>query len=159
VRFQNTYEVHTDGGDITFGVGVIGKTQQQARLSDTGVTDEEKLEQVVVSIAMVRYCRRVEWRGAGSRGPLRKQGSDTEVLWTFGYCQSNGSPTRGSHIGGDGAVEGEHVVGGEVVVLRCGWKAYHSGFMMKRGRVRPVGTRRPKDRKNKLARTKEIKQV
>lgn len=49
--------------------------------------------------------------------------------------------------------------GRKVVVLRCGWKAYHSGFMMKRGRVRPVGTRRPRDRKNKLARTKEIKQV
>ena len=44
-----TYEVDTDGGDVRLGVGVVGKSQQQARLSNTGVTDEEELEEVVVS--------------------------------------------------------------------------------------------------------------
>ncbi len=44
-----TYKVDTDGGDVGFRVGVVGETQQQARLSYTGVTDEEELEEVVVS--------------------------------------------------------------------------------------------------------------
>ena len=36
-----SYEVDTNGGDVGLGVGVIGETQQQARLSDTRVSDEE----------------------------------------------------------------------------------------------------------------------
>lgn len=50
---STTYEVHTDCGDVTFSVGIIGETKQQARLSYTGVTDEEKLEKIIVSM-MVR---------------------------------------------------------------------------------------------------------
>jgi len=46
-----TYEVDTDGRDIRLGIGVIGESQKKARLSDTGITDEEELEEVVVSIA------------------------------------------------------------------------------------------------------------
>jgi hypothetical protein len=49
-----TYEVNTDCGNVTFGVGIIGETKQQTRLSNTGVTDEEKLEKVIVSISTVR---------------------------------------------------------------------------------------------------------
>lgn len=48
-----TYEVDTDGRDVALGVGVVGEPKEQAGLSDTGVTDEQKLEQVVVSV-MVR---------------------------------------------------------------------------------------------------------
>ena len=44
-----TYEIDPNGGDVGFGVGVIGEPQQEARLSDAGVTDEQKLEEVVVS--------------------------------------------------------------------------------------------------------------
>lgn len=52
-----TYEVHTDGGDVGLGVGVVGETKEQAGLSDTGVTDEEELEEVVVSDCIVsRVC-------------------------------------------------------------------------------------------------------
>lgn len=50
---MNTYEVHTDSGDVTFCIGIIGKTQQQARLPNTGVPDEEQLEQIVVSVMVV----------------------------------------------------------------------------------------------------------
>jgi hypothetical protein len=53
-QIPKTYEVNTDRRDVAFGVGIIGKTKQQARLSNTGVTDEEQLEKVVVSISMVR---------------------------------------------------------------------------------------------------------
>ncbi len=45
----SAYEIDTDGGDVGLGVGVIGETQQQARLSNTGISDEEELEEVVVS--------------------------------------------------------------------------------------------------------------
>ena len=44
-----TYEIDTDSRNVGFGVGVIGETKQQARLSYTRVTDEEELEEVVVS--------------------------------------------------------------------------------------------------------------
>jgi hypothetical protein len=43
-----TYEINSNGGDVRLGVGVVGESQQKARLSNTGITDEEKLEQVVV---------------------------------------------------------------------------------------------------------------
>lgn len=45
-----TYKVNTDSRNIGFRVGVVGETKEQARLSDTGISDEEKLEEVVVSI-------------------------------------------------------------------------------------------------------------
>lgn len=48
-RDDKTYEVDTNGRDIRFGVCVIGESQQQARLSNTRVTDKQKLEEVVVS--------------------------------------------------------------------------------------------------------------
>lgn len=47
-----TYKVNTDSRDVAFRVGVIGKTKQKARLSNTGVPDEEKLEEIVVSISV-----------------------------------------------------------------------------------------------------------
>jgi hypothetical protein len=42
-------EVNTDGGDVGLGVGVVGESKEKTRLSDTGVSDEEELEEVVVS--------------------------------------------------------------------------------------------------------------
>jgi len=48
-RRHVTYEVHTNGRNIAFRVGIIGETKKQARLSDTRVTDQEQLEEVVVS--------------------------------------------------------------------------------------------------------------
>ena len=51
---RSTYEVNADSGDIAFCVGIVGKSKQQARLSNTGVSDKEELEEVVVSSSMVR---------------------------------------------------------------------------------------------------------
>lgn len=58
------YKVNADGGDVGLGIVIVGETQQQARLSHTGVTDEEQLEEVVVSGtgASTRHV------GAGRRG-------------------------------------------------------------------------------------------
>jgi hypothetical protein len=49
---KSTYEVNTDSRNVAFRVGVIGETEQQARLSNTGVSDEEQLEEVIVSISV-----------------------------------------------------------------------------------------------------------
>jgi hypothetical protein len=48
---DSTYEVDADRGDVGLGVGVIGKSQEQARLSDARVSDKEEFEEVVVSNA------------------------------------------------------------------------------------------------------------
>jgi hypothetical protein len=44
-----TYEVNADCGNVRFCVGVVGESEQQARLSNTAVSDEKQLEEVVVS--------------------------------------------------------------------------------------------------------------
>lgn len=49
-RIAGTYEINTDGRDIAFGVGVIGKSEKKARLSDARITDKQELEEVVVSV-------------------------------------------------------------------------------------------------------------
>ena len=56
----STHEVNADGRDVRLGVGVIGKTQKQTRLSDTGVSDKEEFEEVVVSVHVgvsTAFCR------------------------------------------------------------------------------------------------------
>ena len=40
-------EVDPDGGDVRLGVGVVGKSEEEARLSDAGISDEQELEQVI----------------------------------------------------------------------------------------------------------------
>ena len=52
MKRRAAYKVDPDGGNVAFCVGVIGKSKQQARLSDARVSDKEELEQVVVSICM-----------------------------------------------------------------------------------------------------------
>lgn len=47
-----TYKINADSRDVAFRVGIIGKTEQEARLSNTGVSDEEKLEKIIVSISV-----------------------------------------------------------------------------------------------------------
>lgn len=43
------FEVDTDGRYVTLRVCVVSKTQQKTRLSDTGVSDEEELKEIIVS--------------------------------------------------------------------------------------------------------------
>lgn len=60
-----TYKVDADGGDVALCVCVVGEPEQQARLSNTRVTDEEELEEVVVS-------------GGGTRQRGRATGAATQ---------------------------------------------------------------------------------
>lgn len=43
------YKVDTDCRDVGLGIGVIGESKEKARLPYTGVADEEKLEEIIVS--------------------------------------------------------------------------------------------------------------
>lgn len=36
-------QTHSDGRDVALGVGVVGKSEQKTRLSDTRVTNQQKL--------------------------------------------------------------------------------------------------------------------
>jgi hypothetical protein len=68
---QAAYEVDTDGRDVALGVRVVGESKQQARLSNTRVTDEEELEEVVVSAERGQYGSRAGGR-LGVSVELRK---------------------------------------------------------------------------------------
>lgn len=46
---RKAYEINANSRNIALGVGVVGESQQQARLSDTGISNQEELEEVVVS--------------------------------------------------------------------------------------------------------------
>jgi hypothetical protein len=63
-----TYEVDADGRDVGLCVGVVGETQQQARLADTGVSDEQQLEEVVVSGIIVSAAGAGAGAAAGGGG-------------------------------------------------------------------------------------------
>lgn len=67
-RMRSAYEVDTDCGDVGLSVGVVGESEEQAGLSNTGVTDEEQLEEVVVSVGGVNtLCMDWAWRDGLSR--------------------------------------------------------------------------------------------
>lgn len=66
----STYEVNADGRDVALSVGVVGESEQQTRLSDTGVTDQKELEKVVVSVESLyeRHVLRGSLSGRWRRG-------------------------------------------------------------------------------------------
>ena len=55
---SGTYEIDANGGDVGLGVGIIGESQQQAGLSDAGVTNKQELEEVIVSEPMSIFLGR-----------------------------------------------------------------------------------------------------
>lgn len=99
------YKVDTDCRDIRLGVSVVGESQEQAGLSNTGVSDEEQLEEVVVSGSCQQRCPR--W-------PSRSHGVPVQVAgqWRGGEALGVGQQRRTS----------------EIKDVRK--RAYHSGFMM-----------------------------
>ena len=46
----SAYKIDTNGGNVGLGVGIVGKSEEQAGLSNTGISDEEELKEVVVSV-------------------------------------------------------------------------------------------------------------
>lgn len=110
-----TYEVDADGGDVGLCVGVVGETQQQARLADTGVTDEQQLEEVVVSsiLSAAATGRRAGVRVGGRRRRRRNGGWVAgRRRWRGPKCQQQtkteagggrGNALLGIHLGRCGA--------------------------------------------------------
>ena len=47
-RRAATHEIDTNRRDVALGVGIVGEAQQKAGLSDTGVTNQDQLEDIVV---------------------------------------------------------------------------------------------------------------
>ena len=48
VQFNGSnLEVDTNGADVALGVSVVRKPQQKARFTNTGVTDQKQLEQII----------------------------------------------------------------------------------------------------------------
>lgn len=50
---KSTHKVDTDCGNVALSVCVVRKSEQQAGLSDTRVTDQEELEEIVVSVPRI----------------------------------------------------------------------------------------------------------
>lgn len=71
-----TYKVNTDGRDVALRVCIVCKTKQQARFSDTGISDEEELEQIVVSGTLVsRSTEAASNRGMSTPSNERREGT------------------------------------------------------------------------------------
>lgn len=46
--YRSDFEINTDSGNVRLRIGIVGKPQKKAGLSDTRVSDEEELEEVIV---------------------------------------------------------------------------------------------------------------
>jgi len=80
-------EVDTDGGDVRFSVRVVGETQQQARLADAGVADQQKFEEVVAGTG--------EKKKHGERGKGKNLGQSNVRKMVTGLCSAR--MQRGTH--------------------------------------------------------------
>jgi len=50
------FEVDTDGGDMRISPGIIGKTKKKATLSDTRITDQKDLEEIIMLCCACHIC-------------------------------------------------------------------------------------------------------
>lgn len=60
-KSSQTYKVNTNRRDVALGVCVIGESEQETGLSNTRVSDQEELEQVVVSMLVKVMSDRGIW--------------------------------------------------------------------------------------------------
>ena len=52
-KARQTHKVNANSGDVALGVGIIRKSKQQARLAHARVSDQEQLEEVIVSAGII----------------------------------------------------------------------------------------------------------
>ena len=57
-RQGKTHKVNANSGDVALGVGIIRKSKQQARLAHARVSDQEQLEEVIVSAVTSPFSMR-----------------------------------------------------------------------------------------------------
>jgi hypothetical protein len=128
---SSTYEVNPDCRDVALRVGVIGEPKQQTGLSDARVTDEEQLEEVVVSVGSgqsalpgwwITYCDTSLSREE-QRGGIRCKHNDVSIVSTTVHRRSWGSAPKRQR--------------------RHAEATYYSGFMMGDVGVRKCGVGQP----------------
>lgn len=51
-----TYKIHTNRRNVRLRVRVVGKSKQQTRLSDTRVSNQEQLEEIIAVETNVSVC-------------------------------------------------------------------------------------------------------
>ena len=56
MEIWRAYEVNTDGRDVAFCVGVVCESKQQAGFSYSRISDQEELEEVIVSMRDGQPC-------------------------------------------------------------------------------------------------------
>jgi len=44
---NNTYEIDTNSRDVALGVGIVSKTEQKTRLSNSRIANKQKLKQII----------------------------------------------------------------------------------------------------------------
>lgn len=44
---QITYKVNTNSRDVTLGIGIVSKTEQKTRLSNSRIANKQKLKQII----------------------------------------------------------------------------------------------------------------
>lgn len=48
-------EIDADGADVAFRIGIVGESQQKAGFANAGVTNQQKLEQIVAAMTKTSW--------------------------------------------------------------------------------------------------------
>ena len=49
IQHSTTYKINANGGNIRLGVRVVGESEQQTRLSDTGISNEQEFKEIIAA--------------------------------------------------------------------------------------------------------------
>lgn len=84
---NSTYEVYTDGGDEGLCEGVVRKAKEERRLTDSRISDEEELEEVITGMKRGEEIRppEVSLPAFGERKQLRgncRRSSEWETYYS-----------------------------------------------------------------------------
>jgi uncharacterized protein YcfJ len=47
LQYSSTYKINANGGNVRLGVRVVGESEQQTRLSDTGISNEKEFKEII----------------------------------------------------------------------------------------------------------------
>eukprot|EP00531_Pseudo-nitzschia_arenysensis_P013583 CAMPEP_0116145440 /NCGR_PEP_ID=MMETSP0329-20121206/16591_1 /TAXON_ID=697910 /ORGANISM="Pseudo-nitzschia arenysensis, Strain B593" /LENGTH=178 /DNA_ID=CAMNT_0003641039 /DNA_START=390 /DNA_END=925 /DNA_ORIENTATION=- len=60
VQFNRSdFEINTNGGNVGFGVSVVRESKEQTRFTDTGVSNEKELEQIIAEKVIKREDKKL----------------------------------------------------------------------------------------------------
>ena len=44
------FEIDTNGADVRLAVGIVGKAKEQTRFTNTGISNQQQLEQIIIIV-------------------------------------------------------------------------------------------------------------